>query len=429
MSPTPPSHRRAARAAASRRTRAPAALTRGGETLAGAPLLDEVRGDLGVVLWRSLRNVNLWALTPPAHRGALFSAPAAAARQADVERLEVDAELAAPLLVVVRLLESPSGMDVPRLVNACRRVALWAEQRGHLATALEWAQAAALAAPHVAALAFSVGRLARRRAEYDRAESWYARAIAQARRSADWRTYALGYTGLGNLYIQKGSFPAARRAHQRSLAAALRHDLHDVQGAAYHNLYAVELEAGRGGAEADALASFRAYGPGHSQLPRVAFDVAFQWMEEGMFDASLRLARALEPHLDGTMERAMVLSMIARSAGGAGDRAAFDAARAGLEEILEAGAAEDAAARTLLGIAYGASSLDEWALAGEYAERALRHARERREGKMELAAEAALEFVGTRARSGRAEERPTVSQMAAELAEALRTPGEALANA
>lgn len=419
-----PHPRSPSRAPESRRTRAPAALTRGAETLAGAPILDEVRGDLGVVLWRSLRNVALWACTPAVSRGGLFAGGAAAEREAEVGRLEVELELVAPLSVMVRLLESPAAMDVPRVVNACRRIALWAEQRGSLGTALEWAQAAALSAPHSAALAYAVGRLARRRAEYDRAESWYARAIVQARRAADWRTYAMGYTGLGNLHTQKGNYPVARRAQLRGLQAALRHDLRDMQGAAYHNLYLTEIETGAGAA-ADALAeaAFRAYGTRHEQLPRLAFDVAYHWMLEGLFDASLRIARALEHRFQGATERALVLSLTARSAAGAGERGAFHEARERLDALLRGGAGEDAAPRVLLGVAYGAASLDEWEMAMEYAERALRVAAERREGKIVVAAEAALEFVRTRSRAARPALRPEAARLAEELAAALRVPG------
>jgi len=384
---------------APRRTRVPPALTRGGETLAGAPILDEVPGDLGVALWRSLRNVLLWAGTPPPHRGALFAGGAAMARELELARLRPDPELVAPLSVIVRLLESPGGMDLLRVVNACRRVSLWAEQRGHLATALEWAQAAAQAAPQVAGLAYAVGRIARRRAEYDRAESWFARAIVQARRSSDWQTYALGYSGIGNLLVQKGNFPAARRAHWRCLKASLRHGMTSLQGDAYHDLFVTEIETGAGLA-ADDLAerSFQAYGPGHPKLPRLAYDVAYHWMLEGLFDEALRLALALEQHFTAPWERALTLGLIGRAGGGAGNRAAFEDARERLDALLRTGASPDSAARSLLGVAYGAASLADWTQAEAYGEQALRIATERREGRVVMAAEAALEFV--RGRSG-----------------------------
>jgi tetratricopeptide (TPR) repeat protein len=401
---------------ASRRTRIPPAVTRGAETLPGAPILDEVSGDLGVVLWRSVRNVTLWASTPAASRGALFAGAAAGIREDDLARLEIDPELVAPLSVMVRLLEAPGGMELLRVVNACRRVALWAEQRGYLGTALEWAQAAAHAAPQSAGLAYAVGRIARRRAEYDRAESWYARAIVQARRAQDWRTYATAYSGLGNMAVQKGNFPWAKRAYLRCLKAALRHGLEELQGATYHSLFVTEIETGAG-PEADALAeqAFRALGPGHPDLPRLAYDVAYHWMLEGLCEQALRVGNALERHFEAPAERVLVLGLITRSAGGVADRAAFAAARKRLDALLASGAAEDAAARGLLGVAYGAASLNDWPLAEEYGDRALRIANERREGRVVLAAEAALDFV----RSRPAVAAPPASPGAASLADQL----------
>ncbi|HEX2077750.1 MAG TPA: hypothetical protein VHG08_08580 [Longimicrobium sp.] len=389
---------RSTRLAVPRRNRVPPAITRGPENMPGAGILEEIPGDLGVTLWRSVRNVALWAATPPHKRGGLFCGTAANVREADVGGLQVDAELVAPLSVMVRLLESPAAMDVPRLVNACRRISAWAEQRGSLATALEFMQAAAQVAPQVAALAYGVGRLARRRAEYDRAESWYGRAIVQARRSRDWRIYALSYSGLGNLNTQKGNFPIARRAQIRGLRATLRHNLTDLQGIAFHDLFATHVETGAHD-EATALAAraFQAYGPTHPYLPRLAFDVAFHWMEQGFFNEALRVAKALEPCFTAPTESALALSLIARTAGGTGDRDAFDYARGKLTALLQTGCGEDAAARALLGISYGAASLGEWQLAETSAVEALEIARERREGKMEMAAEAALEFARRRA--------------------------------
>ena len=105
-------------------------------------------------------------------------------------------------------------------------------------------------------------------------------------------------------------------------------------------------------------------------MPRLGYDVAYHWMLEGFFGDALRLAQALQPHFQAPAERALVLGLVARSAGGAGDREAFARARADVEGLL-AGAGEDSAARALLGVAYGAASLDEWKVAQEYATRAL----------------------------------------------------------
>jgi tetratricopeptide (TPR) repeat protein len=405
-----------------RRTRIPPALTRGAESMPAIGILDEIPGDLGVLLWRSVRNVSLWAGTPPARRGALFDGGAADVRESDAARVEVEPEMVAPLSVMVRLLESPGGMDVGRVVNACRRISAWAEQRGALATALEFMQAAALAAPQVAALAYAVGRLARRRAEYDRAESWFGRAVVQARRSRDWRSYALAFSGLGNLNVQKGNFPTAKRAHVRCLRAALRHDLHDLQGSAYHDLFVTEIETGAGGsADAFAEQAFRAYGEGNPRVPRLAYDVAYHWMLEGFFSDAQRLAQALERHFEAPAEQALVLGLVARSAGGAGDRVGFERARRGVE-ALPSGAGEDSAARALLGVAYGAASLGEWEMARDYAEKALHLATERREGRVVMAAEAALQSVSAGLSAQANPPRPSATRLADAFVEALTRP-------
>jgi len=360
-------------------------------------ILDEVPGELGVMLWRSCRNVTLWTATPVAHRGALFAGGAADVRQAELGRLEVEPELVAPLSVMARLLESPGGMDVGRVVNACRRISGWAERRGALATALDFMQAAAQAAPQVAALAYAVGRLARRRAEYDRAESWYGRAIVQARRSGDWRVYALGYSGLGNLNMQKGNFPVARRAQMRGLRAALRHNLTDLQGIAYHDLFVTHIETGASAnCSSFPARAFAAYGPDHPFVPRLGYDLAYHWSLQGYFEESLRVALALEYVFDAPAERALVLGLIARSAGGTGDVAVFEDARTKLDELVHGGVEYDTFARALLGVSYGAGSLKRWHLAEATGVRALEIATQRREGRVVMAAEAALDFVRSR---------------------------------
>ncbi|HEY0019989.1 MAG TPA: hypothetical protein VGC13_27055 [Longimicrobium sp.] len=387
-----------------------------------AGILDEVPGDLGVLLWRSVRNVALWASTPAAQRGALFCGGAADVREADVGRLPVEPELVAPLSVMVRLLETPARMDVMRMVNACRRVSLWAEQRGSLATALEFMQAAAQTAPQVAALAYAVGRLARRRAEYDRAESWYGRAIVQARRTGDWRTYALGYSGLGNLNTQKGNFPVARRAQMRGLRAALRHNLTDLQGIAFHDLFVTHIETGAG-ADSTSLAAraFAAYGADHPFVPRLAYDLAYHWTLQGYFEQALSVASAMEHVFDAPAELALVLGLVARAAGGTANVRVFEEARTRLDDVLGAGAEYDTAARALLGVSYGAGSLKRWELAEATALRALEIANQRREGRVVMAAEAALSFVRSRPEpSPRIEPEEVQAVLAGEFVRALR---------
>ncbi|MFL5381545.1 MAG: hypothetical protein ACJ8GN_03400 [Longimicrobiaceae bacterium] len=379
----------------------------------GISILDEINGDLGLLLWRSARNVTLWAETPAEERASLFPDGAARSRIAELQLAEVHPELRGPLSVLTELLARPGGVDLPRLVNACRRIAAWAEHRGELATALEFSQAAALAAPESASLAYAVGRLARRRAEYDRAESWYTRAVVQGRQSSDWRSYALAFSGMGNLHMQRGNYPAARRAHLRSLHAAERKGLIDVVGVAYHDLFLTAVETGAGH-EADDLAAnaFHGYGPRDGRVPRLAYDVAYHWVLQGYFSRSLKVALALRPIMTELSERAVVLGLIARAAAGIGDRSTFETSAREARLVAEHEGARETAARALLGVALGAATLGEWELARDVGTRAVIIARARGEGRVLLAAEAALDSIE---RQQLAVERPKSSSRTAEV--------------
>lgn len=382
---------------ADRRQRVPPALTRGTDRVDGISILDEIGGDLGLLLWRSARNVALWAETPAAQRAALFPGAAALARGADLTHADVPAELRGPLSVLTALLARPGEVDLLRLVNACRRIAAWAENRGALATALQFGQAAALAAPESASLAYAVGRLARRRAEYDRAESWYTRAVVQGRQTRDWRSYALAFSGMGNLHMQRGNYPAARRAHLRCLKVAERKGILELVGSAYHDLFLTAVENGAG-TEADELSvlAFQAYGRHDLRIPRLAYDVAYHWALQGFFARSLKVAEALLPCMRDDSERVVVLGLVARTAAGVGDRTRFGVAARETRLLAEREGARETAARALLGVVYGAANLGDWELAQDVGTRAVNIARKRGEGRVLLATEAALESAHNR---------------------------------
>jgi tetratricopeptide (TPR) repeat protein len=370
----------------------PPAIVRGAEAFPGLPVLEEIPDGPGVILWQSLRNLALWVATPPESREGLFGETALRARERELAAVELDPALTAPLAAVTGMMARPESAEVAPLVEACARISAWAEARGALATALEFTQAAALASPDSAELSCRVGRLARRNAEYDRAESWYTRAIVQGRRSRDWTTYARAFDGLGILHFQRGNFPAASRAHHRALRAARRHGIREIRGTACHNLFLIEIEnAGGEAAEALAEEAFHAYAPGDRNVPRLAYDVAFYWAGKGYFSEALRVAQALLPHFSRGPERAFVYGLIARAAGGSGDAEVFGAALRELEALIASGAAADAEHRALLGVSMGAASLGEWRIAQETAARVLGTSKERSEAQVVFLAEAALE--------------------------------------
>lgn len=383
-----------------RRPRVPPVLTRGTERFEGLAILDELTDDLGLLLWRSLRNVLTWARTPEGQRAGLFAGQAAPIREGDLARLSPDPELHAPLSVILALLEAPEKADVARLSNACRRVALWAEDQGSLATALDYAQAAAVVAPDVALLSYHVGRVARRLADYDRAEGWFLRAIIQGRQQKEWRAYTLAFSGLGNLFVQKGNFPEARRFHQRCLRAAVRHSLRKVEGDAAHDLFGICAETSAfADGEQYARQAVEAYQAcGHS-IVVLSKDIAYVWIMQGYFAQALAVLRTLVPHYPVFPDRAYLMGDISRAAGGAGEVAVFAQAAAEIWKANAQGNASDVVARALLDVAHGAASLEDWAQAEAALARVVEIAEERKEGKVLVTAESMQEFVRIRKRT------------------------------
>lgn len=377
-----------------RRWRVPPAITHGDEAFEGAGILEEFQGTLGLVLWQAVRDVSLWASAPEDRRGELFSSGAEQRRRAAIRGEGLDPALEVALLEVSELLGNPNALTADLTARACLQVAQWADERGSTATALAFAQSAAFAAPFDAATAYTVGRLARRRTERARAESWFRRTVALARQTGDWAAYSLAFLGLGNLYMQRGNYPAARRFYVRALRAARRHALHSAAGMTFHDLFVLATLTGRvDEAERFARGAYDEYGSDHPRVPALAHDVAFFWMEQGYHARALPIFRALLPHITGPAERPVVLANIARAAAGVGDRARFEDAWSQVWDGVEEGEAREGAAEALVELARGAATLSDWERAEQAAARALSVATERAEPKARLAAESVLESV------------------------------------
>ncbi|HEX2208640.1 MAG TPA: tetratricopeptide repeat protein [Longimicrobium sp.] len=377
-----------------RRWRVPPALKRGDEIFEGLGVLDELTGEKGLVLWQSLRDTLLWADAHEDERASLFSPDAERARMAMVLAAQPAPELEEPMSVLARMLGEPTRISEEMVALACRRISQWSDDQRLLATALAFAQAAATVTPGDASAAFAVGKLARRRFEYARAETWFRRTIALARQIGDWATYAQAFIGLGSLYMQRGNLPAARRFFIRAVRAAQRNSLHTIEGAALQDLFGVAVEAGRPDeAQSLARAAFEAYGPHNPALLRLAQDVAYSWIMQGDFARAVPVLGSLLPHLPQPADRLMVISNLARAAGGLGDRAAF---RDGWDEcfdLLNNAKVEERAAQALLDLAHGAASLALWDKAETAAREALEIAVRSSEAKIRFAAEALIESV------------------------------------
>ena len=363
----------------------PPALVQGNETLEGTEMLDEISGAQGLVLWQSMRDVTLWALVrDPAEREGLFGPGAYERRLKDLESAGLDAAVEAPLRALAAISRDPMGVTEQEVLTACREVSQWAEERDLKATSISFAAAGAVAAPANAAAGFRVGQLARRKAEYARAETWFRRTIGLGRQAKDWASYSEAFLGLGNLYRQRGNHAAARRFHIRALRASRRHGLRDIQARALHDLMAVAIETDNAAEALDhARSAFRAYGPHHPRLPALAHDVAYFWMTRGRFVNALSVFQAVLPLLTNPSERLLAQADIARAAGAAGNREVFEEAWNEVWGNAGDWHQRETAAQALLDLARGAASLKEWSRA-ERAATAGREIAQRREEAREL---------------------------------------------
>jgi len=376
-----------------RRWRVPPALTHGDtDAFEGLSVLDEITGDLGLVLWQSVRDAMLWGRAGKAEREALFAPGADRERVAEILAAGAPDDLEEPLKTLAAMLGAAATSREEIISLACRQVAQWAEAKGFLAVALSYAQAAAVVNPADPGTAFAVGRLARRRAESARAETWFRRTIALARQAGDWPTYAYAFLGLGTLYSQRGNFPAARRFFIRTLRAAGRNSLHDIEGDAYHDLFVIAMETGEvKEAHELARAAFQAYGAHNPKLTRLAHDVAYFWTLQGEFDRALAVFKSLENHFEEPALHVGLMGDLGRAAGGAGDRETFQRAWDEVTERARQNTSQDTAFRAFLDLAHGALSLGAWERADDAAQRALEGANRRGDGKTKLVAEALIE--------------------------------------
>jgi tetratricopeptide (TPR) repeat protein len=391
-----------------RRWRTPPAISHGTEAYEGLAVLEEVKGPLGFLLWQVARDVSLWATFLPEERAELFVPGAEATLHGLVRSAGVEVQLESPLMTVVRMVGAPDTARPEAVELACQHIAHWADGHGYSATAVAFAQAAAMTVPFDAGAAYAVGRIAKRRAEYSRAETWYRRAIALARQSGDWSSYAMAFSGLGNLYMQRGSIPTARRFHLRALKAARRHSLRSIQGSAQHDLFVIAAGHNhKDEAERYARGAFESYGPEHPRLAALANDIAYFWMERGHFAPALTVFEALPPHMARHEDRLVALANIVRAAAGAGERRQFEQMWDEVWDGLARDEAAENASQVLLELAHGAAQLGETERAERAAERAVRTARERGESKALLTAEAVVDSVRrTRAARGRPADTP-----------------------
>ncbi len=355
----------------------------------GLNVVGEFQNELGVLLWKVLRSILLWADIPAADRPGLFSEGAVEQRQLEILSAVPPNErsLRESLESLLPLYAAPERVDREQIGVACHRIATWADGKEAPQTALEFIQAASLACPGNGQYALAVAKASRDLAQYARAEAWYQRAVGLARQSKDWETYAIAYLSHGNMLRRRGALPAARRSFIKALRRARRQGVRELEAKALHDLHSLELQAGRRERAMElAVSAIRAYGPSHPSLPILAHDVAYAWVEAGRHGHALPVLMEMLPKIPATV-RPVGLGSIARAAGGVGDASAFDWS----VDQLESYSAAPGVAEAWVEVARGAILLGRHDEARQAVATAESMAAARGEGHVRFMAESILE--------------------------------------
>jgi hypothetical protein len=304
---------------ASRRWCIPPAITgEATETLEYVLVLEEHPARYGVLFWQALRDVTLWASAEPERRAGLFKPGSAEVRRTAITEAErIEARIAQNLTTLTAILATPDKIDVELVEVVCLDLSAWAEDRAALATAVSFAQAAALARPEMPHPATRVGHLAIRWGRYARAETWLRRGTGLARRAKDWECYGQACVALADIYVGREQPETAKRLYVVTMRVGRRHSLPTLRATALHGLMRLALAAAEfKEARRYAHAALRAYGRGHPRLSELMQDIAHLMVLTGENERAVSYLRKLVVGVSDSARRARLLAMLARAAAG-----------------------------------------------------------------------------------------------------------------
>lgn len=396
---------------AGRRSPPPPAILHGpDETLDGFYILDEMRNGVGVLLWQSLHDVILWASVPSGERRGLFRPESVRRRLEALVAQGADPVLEAALTSLAALSTDPDSARPEAVGSICLQIARWADAHGSAATALAFAQGAAMASPCDASAGLLAGSLARKLGERARAETWLRRTIVLGRRNGDRNSLFQACLALGEmqaeraeLQAQRGNAEAARADVEaarglflRAFRGARRSGFREIKAQALHGLFRLAAKGGRTD-EADVYArsTLHAYGRRHPRVPQVAHDIGTFWLERGKYAEALAALRLRLPYARRPADRVEALAAVARAAAGARNEQAFDDAADEALQLLRRTPPEEMKSSPLLELARGAAEMERWESAERVAQLALDTAVSRGEDQVTSGAEALLTAVWT----------------------------------
>ncbi|HYW11829.1 MAG TPA: tetratricopeptide repeat protein [Longimicrobium sp.] len=390
----------AARARRSNRPRAAdftTPLTIPGGAVGGADVVRELAPDVALPVWQTLRSVLMWAGEEPALRGDLFEPCAMEEWEAELLMDTWEPDVRCPLAVLVGELARAAEASAETLARTCLCVTDWALERGHVATALAFAEAAALSWPQQSRYSWMAGRLLRIHGRPKEAEQWLKRAERAASTSKDWEARTLALNSLGNTYAEAGNYKHAIQMHTQALRVAKKHGLREREGEVLHDLFVATAYSGsREAAEEHARGALEVYRSGHPRLLALAHDVAVLWMQHGQFSRALPVFLEISGHFTEPHERLLVIASTARAAGACGEEELYTKLAQEAVTVEQQVPAARLAPRALYHLGLGAWSLNRWAMAEQFLMRAESAARERNEADVTSEAEAALSAVRQR---------------------------------
>jgi tetratricopeptide (TPR) repeat protein len=261
-------------------------------------------------------------------------------------------------------------------------VAQWAERNQAQRSAVVFLQAALLMLPGNVGLSYQIGRLLRKLAMWEQAEAWLTHSRESAEHQQDWENHGFALSGLGNLHRERGNHPEAVRCHLLALESARIHGVRRIEGDALYDLAVMSFERL---AVQEGMAYVRqaitAYGPGHSQLIRLANDVAWIFMHayaEAGF--ALTTFQSIEPLVYEPASRAVLLANIARAAAEVNAPHIYELAAAEAYSFIQAQKTEEGHAAAFAQLAFAAISAGQPERARQMAKLCRGVAERRREG-------------------------------------------------
>jgi tetratricopeptide (TPR) repeat protein len=230
------------------------------------------------------------------------------------------------------------GRPSPSLWMGLTAYAYFLEHEGRLEESLEMltlaarSQGAATTAPDFTAYALFAGRLNRRLARWDVANTCYAAAEEVAARVGDSLSMLRGRLGQGAVLRGKGNYPAARATAESVLRDATELQLTEARALAYADLGAIYASQGL---RLEALeAEYQAFrlSPDIPQQMRALGELAIGLSEIGAFEPA-RLAFRIVADSNAKFEvRANALLELMDLESSVGNRVAFERHRAAAEE-------------------------------------------------------------------------------------------------